>query len=429
MNDAISEKDGSVNTVIVRRASHHGTRVALTARIFARSGLFCLALLLPLLSACGGGGGGGGSGSDATPPVGATGGDYRYAQPVARDDGWTTASLVDSAADIAPIEALVNGIYDGEHRGIDAIAIAVAGNLVLDLRFRSSLDEFDGWIDNRDLNRHGLHSVSKSVASTLVGLAIEQGYLPGTDLALLDFFPHGPYDNWDDRKRDISLEHALTMRLGLDWDETSQPYGTPGNSLWQLFNDPRNLTRSLFNLPLVRDPGTHFVYNTGASIALGELVELAVGMPMEDYAQRELFAPLQISEAAWSIEANGIPNTGSGLFLNTRSMLKLGELYLRGGQWQGRQLLSADWVQRSTERSVSLNWEYTTGYGYQWWLGEFNANGRRYGFYSARGYGGQFIFVLPDLELVVAFHGRNYENGLYALPFRLTERYIIPSLQ
>ena len=375
-----------------------------------------------LISACGGGGGG----SEPPPPPQKK---YTYQPPANLNDGWTISHLEDLQIDVARMEAFMDGVKDGTYSGIDAVAIARNGQLGFYELTRSTFDQFDPFVNNTNLSVHILHSSTKSFISALVGIAHEEGFLPDLDASMIDYFDYGPYENWDDRKRDITIRNTLTMQLGLQWDEWSSPYGSSENSLSKLYANAPFYTRALFNLPMAADPGTTYVYNTGASMALGELVERAVGMRLEDYAELKLFEPMQITEAKWEVLLNSIPNTGGGLFLNARSMVKFGQLYLDDGVWNGQQILTPEWVADSLARAVLLNWDNTSGYGYQWWLGEFISQGRQYEFYSTRGYGGQFIFVVPELELVVAFQARNYGNDtLYALPFQLMEDHILPAI-
>lgn len=388
--------------------------------------VFRLTLLffsLTALTACGGGGG--------AEPIG--GGDRRatfeYRVPTDQGDGWAVGHLEDQAVDVSRIEEMMQMVVDGTYPGIDGIVIVRNEVLVLDAPLRTELDEYDPWVGNLSLSRHIMHSTSKSFTSALVGIAIDQGYIAGTDVSFYDFFPYGTYDNWDARKATMTLEDALTMRLGFRWDEWSKPYGDPENDLTILTSNNSNYARALLDLPLATDPGSTFVYNTAATTTIGQALEYAVGVPMEDFAEMHLFAPLQIRGAVWGMTPNGLPNGGSGLFLKPREMAKFGQLFLGGGTWQGQRIISADWVSRSVERHVSLSWNDTSGYGYQWWLDNFVVDGQPVPSYSTRGFGGQYIFVVPSLQLVVAFTGRNYGTSAAGNPFDMMEFHVIPAMQ
>ncbi|TQV75030.1 serine hydrolase [Aliikangiella marina] len=378
-----------------------------------------LLLVSVTLSACS-------EGSGSSQPVDAP--PYEYAMPAEKADGWMVGHIVDNGFEEAAIKQLINNIQNGTYQGIDSLSIVRNGNLLLHEDFRTELNIYDNWVGNNDLNRHVLHSTSKSFVSALVGIAKDQGYIQDLNRPFYSYFDYAVYDNWDDRKNLMTLENVLTMQLGLEWDEWTQPFGDRNNSLTALTENNNDFVKALLDLPLVVDPGTDYAYNTVASIALGAVVEIATGQPMEDFAEQYLFQPLQIERAEWLMTPTGIPNTGSGLFMQTRDLAKFGVMYMNDGVWNGLQIVSSEWVAESLAMSVPLNWDYTTGYGYQWWLGEFVINNQSIPFYSTRGYGGQFIVLVPDYDLVVAFTAQNYENGLYDSPFKIVERAIIPAI-
>lgn len=391
--------------------------------ILSGARLVFLLFFLTALVACGGGGG-------AAEPLGggARQSAYEYRIPTDQGDGWAVGHLDDQDIDSSSIVEMMRMATDGTYPGIDGISIARNGTLLLDALLRRELDEFDGWVNNVNLSRHIMHSTSKSFTSALIGIAIDQGYIADTDVPFYDFFAYGSYDNWDPRKATMTLEDALTMRLGFRWDEWSHPYGHPENDLTILTSQNNNYAKALLDLPIVTDPGTTFVYNTAATTTIGQALENAVGVPMEQFAEMYLFAPLQVRDAVWGKTPNGLPNGGSGLFLRPRDMAKFGQLFLDGGVWQGQRIISAEWVARSVERHVSLSWNDTSGYGYQWWLDDFVVNGRSVPSYSTRGFGGQYIFVVPSLNLVVAFTGRNYGTAAAGNPFDMMAFHIIPAM-
>jgi len=353
---------------------------------------------------------------------------YQYTIPTLKNDGWQTGHLADFGIDELTITQLIDDLIQESFPGIDSISIVRNNTLLLHENIRTELSQYDDWVGNRDLDRHVMHSTSKSVISALVGVAIENGFIASTDRPFYSFFNYPEYDNWDYRKELITLDNVLTMQLGLEWDEWRHPFGDPQNSLTNLTEKNDDFVKALLDLPVVTDPGTDYAYNTVASIALGKVIELSTGQPLEEFAEQFLFEPMQIQRADWLMTPAGYPNGGSGLFMPTRDMAKFGQLYLDGGVWNGLQLLSNDWVSRSLQTSVELKWDYTSGYGYQWWLGEFDLQGQAISFYSARGFGGQFVVVVPEYDLVVAFTAHNYDNDLYDSPFRLIEQIILPAI-
>ena len=388
-----------------------------------------LTLLVWVLSACGGGGGGGGASPAAVsaPPGPSQIPPYVYNPPEDTLDGWEVAHLADQQFDVDRIERLVDDMNRGNIEGMDAIAIARRGELLLVERFARELDEFDRWIGNRDAERHVLHSASKSFASVLIGIAIDQAYIGGVEAPYYPFFDYADYDNWDGRKVNMTLEHVLTMQLGIQWDEWDVPYGDEANDLTQLTRT-RDWTKTLLDLPMVGQPGLDFVYNTAATTSLCDVLGRVSGISSTEFSQAFLFEPLQIESAEWDLTPTGHCVGGSGLFLTARDMAKLGQVFLDDGQWLGQQIISADWVARSVEPAVSLGGDFTSGYGYQWWLGDFEVTGSRYPFYSAQGYGGQYLVVIEELDLVVVLFAQNYTNGLATLGLQLIEEEIIPSI-
>lgn len=381
-----------------------------------------LMLLSLALAACGGDNS---SASDQI-PVSA---DYTYSVPLDSTDGWATGDLADHGIDSEKITAMINAILDGSYSGIDSVVIVRDSTLLLSELFRQRLDEYDSWIGNQSLSRHIMHSTSKSVSSALIGIAIDQGYIASVDVPFYDLFGYTSYENWDIRKSEMTLEDALTMRLGLQWDEWSAPYGDPRNDLQKLTSGNEDYTKALLDLPSESDPGTTYAYNTAATIAIGQALENATGVSMASFAETQLFAPLQITTARWGRTPTGLANGGSGLFLEPRDMAKFGQLFISEGVWNGQQVISKAWVQNSTARHVALSWANTSGYGYQWWRDKFRLGETELDTWSTRGYGGQYIFCIPSLRLVVAFTGQNYDNGLADTPFTLVQNFILPALR
>jgi len=383
--------------------------------------LACVAALTLLLAACGGG-----SAAESTQQTDTS---YAYAVPTQTGDGWATGNLDDHGFDSAKISDMMQRIADGQYTGIDSVVIVRNNTLLLYSQLRTELDDFDPWINNTRLAKHILNSTSKSVTSALVGIAIDQGYITSTQVAFYDLFSYGSYANWDPRKSSMTLEDALTMRLGILWDEWSVPYGEPGNDLQTLTSGNRDFAKALLDLPMESDPGTTYTYNTAATIAIGQALENAVGVSMASFAESQLFAPLQITTAEWGRTPTGLPNGGSGLFMEPRDMAKFGQVFIDNGKWNGQQIVSQNWVEASVQRHVSLSWNRTTGYGYQWWLDDFTFNGQRIDSWSTRGYGGQYIFCIPALNLVVTFTGRNYGDSAAQDPFDLVQDFVLVALE
>jgi len=239
---------------------------------------------------------------------------------------------------------------------------------------------------------HDVRSVTKSVISILVGIAIEEGFIPSVDE------PMGTYltpvvDSIRDEVADTSIRHFLMMSSGLDWHELD--LGSSYTEWWQ----SDDMIQHVVDLPIVHAPGAQFIYNTGASHLLSVVLTEATGMPTLEFAREYLFDPLGLSGSSWLQENRGYDTGGMGLRITARDMMKIGQMFLEGGIHEGSRVVPAAWVAESVAPHLSTQNAVAYGpeYGYLWWVGE--GGGRN--FYFANGYGGQFIIVDPGLDLVI----------------------------
>lgn len=351
--------------------------------------------------------GGGSSSTDETKTPIIAPASYIYQQPVSTD--WQTAHLSDQSIAVEPFEQLVRKIQDSDsgYRYIDSVTVIYQGKLVFDVSFRDSLDLGDSWAGNTDVSLHVLNSVTKSVTSALIGIAIERGDIPSVNVGVHDYFQHKqPIDNWTAAKGRITLRHWLTMQHGYQWDEWNISYLNNQNLNSQM-NNADDPIQFLLDRPIVAEPGTTFAYSTGVSFGLGRLLEHATGTSVTDYMETHLFTPLGIENYTyWQLD--GQLHTGSSLYLTPRDMAKFGQLFLNKGHWQGQQIVSESWVEESTTPyHLGNDW----GYGYQWWSTTFTVANQDIDTFYGDGFGGQYIFVLPSLDAVVVFTGRAYQNG------------------
>ncbi len=337
---------------------------------------------------------------------------YAYAPPETKNDGWQVSDLNQLNIDPTRIETLIDNI-NNQRAGflhIDSLVIAYNGELVFEQQLRDSLDIADSWAGNTDIDLHAINSVTKSINSTLLGIAIDQQLIPGVNENVHNYFQHKlPIANWSDDKQNITIENWLNMRSGYEWDEWNVNYLDSSNLNSQMI-DASDPVQFLLDRPMATSPGTTFAYSTGVSYGLGRIIQLASGQALDNYLIENLLTPLNISEYDyWSL--SGQLHTGSALYLTTRDMAKFGQLFLDGGVWNGVRIVSEEWVNASIQQRVDLNDAGTVGYGYQWWMGQFTASGQVYSTYYADGFGGQYIFVFPDLDLVIAMTGSAYEDG------------------
>ncbi|MFX1563917.1 MAG: serine hydrolase domain-containing protein [Promethearchaeota archaeon] len=263
---------------------------------------------------------------------------------------------------------------------------------------------------------HIMYSCTKSVTSALTGIAINLGLYDLDDL-VLGFFPERTIDNRDSWKEAITVEDLLMMRSGIAWDEWTFPYGNMNNYVTAMVSNP-DAVQYVLDLPMWSEPGTEWLYNTGASHLLSAILTVMSGNSTLSFADEYLFEPLGITRRGWGTDHQGVCYGGHNLFLRPRDMAKFGFLYLNDGNWAGQQIVPADWVATSTS-ALSEPFIGTT-YGYQWW------STPGWGSYSARGYQGQYIFVFPDYDLVIVFTGTDL-NGETNIDELILD-YILPSI-
>ena len=364
---------------------------------------------------------------------------YAYQIPPLVGDGWETASLQDVGLNLVPITSLMEELLSRNDHLYHGLLIVKDGKLVLEEYFDGlDMDIFDGLNQvYKEFDRETLHyqaSVSKSVTSILVGIARDNGFLPGIDTPVLSLYPE--YADLIDGQRDLmTIHHMLAMCSGLDWDESTYAHDDPLSHHYQmLFSD--DPVRFVLSLPMIAEPGASFHYNSGTTNVLGDLVRKTSGLILTEFAQQYLFEPLGIDEFEWMrcITATDVTFVSGGLYIRPRDMAKLGQLYLQDGLWNGEQLVSAGWVQASTTESISMPSSmvepyHSYGYGYQWWLERYNSGALDA--YSGRGWGGQYIVVLPGVDLVVVFTAGAYDISTLSVPmlyYDIIQDYILPSL-
>lgn len=232
-----------------------------------------------------------------------------------------------------------------------------------------------------------MFSVTKSFTSALVGIVVDQGKLDGIDGRVVDLLPEREFDNPSEEKSEITVEDLLTMTTGLNWVE--------GDPAYRELYMSRDWVDAVMGLEMAAAPGEKFNYCSGCSHVLSALVEHQTGMDAESFAKKYLFDSIGIQNYRWERDSQDIPIGGWGLWLAPRDMARLGYLYLHGGSWQGKQVISERWVKLSTSRIVEGGGRLD--YGYQWWVDEKNEA------FAALGRGGQTIYVVPGLDLIVVF--------------------------
>jgi len=335
-------------------------------------------LLLAALAACG---------ASVVPQVASR---IDFQIPPELDDGWQVSTLSNEGIDATAIARLVDRIEQGAFNNVHSCLIVRNGALVY--------EQYFGGIRREKLHR--LYSVTKSVTSALIGIAIEQGYIAGVEQPIISYFPEYMDDDWNPHKNAITLQHLLNMTSGLKYDENSYPYSDPRNSHTQM-TATRDWMAWALAQPLVAEPGTRFIYSTANSHLFSGIIHRTTGLYANQFAEEYLFGPLGIADYFWTI-GDGYPATGGsfgGLKLRPRDMAKFGYIYLNGGRWKGEQIVPEAWVAESLTPRIGAWGE--ARYGYQWWIQQDRVSGIDLQWFSARGYGGQFIAVFPSLDMVV----------------------------
>ena len=358
-----------------------------------------------------------------------------YRRPPQTNDGWATASLEQVGIDPQPLLDLLDLVDGTDNHLFHGLLIVRRQRLVFEEYWRGT-DLEPGTLGpvERDFDRNTLHyvaSVSKSLTSALVGIAIDQALIGGVEESVFSHFPDYAGLRTDDNAG-ITLRHLLAFSSGYDWNEFVYGFDDSRDSHNQMFatSDPIGY---LLDRPMISTPGAEFHYNSGDTNLLGEIVRRASSSAtLVDYAEGRLFEPLGITTYEWLRfpRAGAITFASGGASLRPRDMAKLGALYLDGGVWNGTRVVSEGWADASTSLATSLEGTHRSlyGYGYNWWLGRSQYRGATVEYFRAAGWGGQEVFVYPELELIVVFTAGGYYDTPPLHVDDLLEQYILPSI-
>jgi CubicO group peptidase (beta-lactamase class C family) len=337
-------------------------------------------------------------------------------------DGWVTAEPESQGVAAKPLHEMETAIRAGEYKKIGSVLIARHGKLI-----------YEGYFDGDATTLRDTRSATKSITDALVGIAIAEKKLSGVDARVLALLPERArkMQNPDPRKDKITVEDFLTMSSPLecdDWNDASR-----GNEErmyviedWAQFilDLPVRGHMHLGEQPETPKYGRNFSYCTGGVFVLSEVLQKATGVRTDRYAQAKLFDPLGIPQVQWVYSPFDIPQTGGGLRLRSRDLLKIAELYRDGGMWQGRRIVDESWVKASTQPHAQIDEE--TEYGYLWWLKTFKSGGKGYPAYFMSGNGGNKVAVFPGLDLAVVITSTNYNTrGMHEQTEKLLTDYIL----
>jgi len=259
---------------------------------------------------------------------------YHYKIPETTGDGWPTAHVADENLDEKKLTELITKILDGTYPAVHSVLIVKGGKLVLEAYFPGRKYD-DNPVDFTRKDTHRIMSVTKSFASTLIGIAVGKGLIKGIDEKLISFFPEHEQVLSAGNKREITLKHVLTMTAGFDWDETTYLYRDYRNPFYILLGPERhNMIKYILSRPLKHRPGSKFAYNSCLSMLLGVILEKRTGLKVAKFADQYLFKPLGITKYVWGYwdAEQTVPRTGGGLHLRPRDMAKLGYLFANKGR-------------------------------------------------------------------------------------------------
>jgi len=338
--------------------------------------------------------------------------------------GWKTSIPEEQGMDSNKLDQMIKHI-DNQNYAIDSVVVIKGGYIVLEKYHNTQYNQN---------TKHVCYSVTKSFTSSVMGIVMKEGFVESVDQKVLDFFPDRTFTNFDLRKQSITLEHLLTMTMGVEWDESTYPYmDSQGNAdfrnsyIQMLYSD--DFVQFVLDLPMTHGPGTKWVYNGGASHLLSVIIQQTTRSNTFNVAKKFLFGPLGISDVDWRQDSHGVTRGGDGLYLTPRDMAKFGFLFLNNGTWDAVQVISPEWVTKSSESFLIRAGPYDFGnftdifggYGYQWWTLPPTK------VYYALGLYRQRIIVVPKYDLVVVFTAdiKNYPDPV---ELNLLFEYIIPAV-
>lgn len=361
---------------------------------------------------------------------------------------WPTSTPAAEGLDAKALEAFHADIDAGKYGMVDSLLVIRHGKIVFERTYPRDYDKVYGKeaAEPGPLNRtdpsgpynyfnpwwhpfyrrgdlHSLQSVTKSITSVVIGAAIQRGEFPSIDTPVLSFFDTASVANVDARKQQMTLRHLLTMTAGLDWEE-DVPYADPRNDALRM-EASFDWVRYTIDRPMAVEPGTRFKYNSGATQVLSYVFRRATGQDIEEYAARHLFAPLGIDRYFWKRSPTGLADTEGGLYLTPRDLAKISLLYARQGVWEGRAIVSPEWVKQSLAPAIPV--ADGVQYGFKWWLYPYGKDDTRLA-WSGSGFGGQRPTYFPDYDLLVVVTGWNMLPDRPSLSARVTIDRILGAL-
>lgn len=337
---------------------------------------------------------------------------YIYQKPLNLKDGWEVSTIQEAGVDTAALYEMMNLVLD-EYDYMHSILIVKDGKLI----FEEYLNDWD------PVRIHRLQSVTKSFTSTLVGIAVNEGFIESIEDPLYKYLPE--YDSlFDDSKKKILIKHILTMSAGFEWNEMATYYVKPKEADSYLAGLSGDYIKYVLEKPVVNEPGKVYSYNSGFPNIMGYIIEKRSGMNITEFAYKHLFDPLGIERSYWwRTTGKNRPGCAGGLRLMSRDLARYGYLYLQNGVWEGKQIVPKDWVENSIAGIMDSG--NGTHYGY-FWKNIKSLDGKNNIFFAS-GTGGQFIACIPELDIVVVTTAKPFTDKGDEVAMLLLER-LIPAL-
>ena len=338
---------------------------------------------------------------------------YIYSQPKELGDGWETSHIKSQGIDSTLIYKFFNQIKDANHK-LHSVLLVIDNRLVLE-------EYFNDYTSN---NPHDLRSTSKSIRSILLGIAIDKGFIDNINDPMAKYLKSPvPKKHLDARKEEITIKHLITMSSGLDcndWDKKSK--GQEDNVYKK-----KDWLQYTLNLPMVNKPGAVSNYCSMGTVLIAEIISQASGLSIDKFAEEYLFKPLKINTVKWGhTSKKEVIASAKRLYLTSRDMAKIGQLILNKGKWNGKQIVSEAWIEESTTPKTKI-----TGmdYCYLWWNIPFTIKEKTIISKTATGNGGQYIMIIPEMELVAVFTGGAYNSQEDKLAFAIMRNVLLPSIE
>ena len=322
------------------------------------------------------------------------------------------------------------GVRSGLLPDVHVVVVERAGQIVLE-RYYTGIDE--GWgkplgnVTFTPETLHDLRSVTKSIVGLLYGIALDRKLVPPPDAPLLEQFAQYPDLAADPRRARLTVLNVLNMTLGMEWDER-RPYNDPANSEIAMEHAPDRY-RYVLDRPFVTEPGTRWTYSGGAVALLGYLIAKGAGSTLPQFAHEALFTPLGITDFEWAQGSDGVASAASGLRLRPHDLLRVGQMVLAGGAWNGQRIVSRDWLDASFTPAVATNMGLQ--YGRLWYIGEDTPPTLTgtHRWLAGFGNGGQRLFLMPDAKLAaVVFCGAYNQPDQWLAPSRIWREIVLRNL-